>query len=453
MITSMEPTHFESLFPPDTRLREIEEILGYAKAGNSAQVIGLPGGGKSHVMGLLPYNKALRQKHLGQNEKWFHFVLLDFAQVRHKPLAETIKFIFLGILNSLEERGMQQDHQKAYALFKESLGLNDELVSFQALSKVIHLLAIEKELTIVLLCDRFEEYADMATPELFVDLRVLRNLAKYRFSAVFSLNRPLEDILDQNVLADFYDFLIGNVVYVSLFDRPGFIFRTSYIEKVNGKTIGKSVLEKILELTGGHGRLTRLAQESLLSNQNEKDIKTFLLNQLSIQAALSELWQYLTPSEQHKLVNSEKRKGNSLENNSLLERVGLIKNGKIQIPLFETFIAQQFSAKGRSAFGGNNQPFVLDEAANEITKGSTTFSEKLTASEFKLLRFLLQNQGKVIEREEIITAIWANAKSTAGVTDQAIDQLIFRLRKKIEDDPNNPTQIITIKGRGIRFNQ
>ena len=42
-------------------------------------------------------------------------------------------------------------------------------------------------------------------------------------------------------------------------------------------------------------------------------------------------------------------------------------------------------------------------------------------------------------------------KTTEGVTDQALDQLIFRLRKKIEDDPNNPEFIQTIKGRGLKF--
>jgi DNA-binding winged helix-turn-helix (wHTH) protein len=51
----------------------------------------------------------------------------------------------------------------------------------------------------------------------------------------------------------------------------------------------------------------------------------------------------------------------------------------------------------------------------------------------------------------VINAVWENMQSTAGVTDQAVDQLIFRLRKKIESDPNNSIYIQTIKGRGFKF--
>ena len=61
-------------------------------------------------------------------------------------------------------------------------------------------------------------------------------------------------------------------------------------------------------------------------------------------------------------------------------------------------------------------------------------SDQLTSSEFRLLKFFLENQNKVLGREEIINAVWKDTKSQEGVTDQALDQLIFRLRKKIEDE-------------------
>jgi two-component system response regulator MtrA len=64
---------------------------------------------------------------------------------------------------------------------------------------------------------------------------------------------------------------------------------------------------------------------------------------------------------------------------------------------------------------------------------------------------MLENKDKVLEKEEIINAVWKEAKTTMGVTDQALDQLIFRLRKKTEQDPNSPTHILTVKGRGFKF--
>jgi two-component system response regulator MtrA len=64
---------------------------------------------------------------------------------------------------------------------------------------------------------------------------------------------------------------------------------------------------------------------------------------------------------------------------------------------------------------------------------------------------MLENKGRVLEKEEIINAVWKEAKTTLGVTDQALDQLIFRLRKKIEENPNTPQYLQTVKGRGFKF--
>ena len=82
----IEPTHFESLYPPNTRENEITKIISFIKEGSSCQIIGLSGGGRSNLLGLLTYNRNVRIKHLGENEKWFHFVLSNFAEVRKKSL-------------------------------------------------------------------------------------------------------------------------------------------------------------------------------------------------------------------------------------------------------------------------------------------------------------------------------------------------------------------------------
>jgi two-component system response regulator MtrA len=84
-------------------------------------------------------------------------------------------------------------------------------------------------------------------------------------------------------------------------------------------------------------------------------------------------------------------------------------------------------------------------------QGDVVLSDKLTSLEYKLLKFLLDNQGKIINKEDVISAVWQEGKTTLGVTDQALDQLIFRLRKKIEENPNAPTHIQTVKGRGFKF--
>src|SRR5258706_3262701 len=442
----MNLRHFEAFYPPETREHEIEKLLQFVKEGNSGQLIGIPGSGRSNVIGLFSYNRSVREKHLGENQKWSHFVYVNLSEVRGKPLLEATKLMFLELVESLLEREKVEEYQKTQEIFKESLSFNDELVLSQGLKRAVDYLAIEKELTIVFLFDRFEEYIPVLTSDFFSNLRVLRNRAKYRFSAFFSLSRPLEDSLEPILLADFYEFVIGHHIYTSLFDIPGFLFRVSYLEKISGKTLSKETLEKITSLTSGHGKLTRLSSELCLSEDIQAEVLTssLLLSKKTMQGALFEIWNFLSPVEQEGLTSTVEKK--SSFDSTFLEQISLLQDGKITIPLFKDFLQKQFVSDLES-----KKEITFDADTNTIKKGHETLSDKLTLSEFRLLRLLLESPDKVLEREEIIKSVWQDSKSVAGVTDQAVDQLVFRLRKKIETDLNHPQYIQTVKGRGIKL--
>lgn len=451
-----EPVHFESMYPENSRQTEIDQVLGIIKSGSSVQITGLPGVGRSTLLELLSFNKSVRLKHLGDNQKWFHFVLLNSAEIKDRSISDVIKFVVLSTADSLRDRGLKEEHDKLHEIFKEHASFNDEIVLFQGLKEAMDYLTLEKELTIVFMFDRFEEYIPSLSPHFFSHLRVLRDRAKYRFSAIFSTPRLLEDLVDPLVLSDFFEFISGNVVYVELCDQPSLDFRIAYTEKATGKSLDEATKKDIISLTGGHGKLTRVVVEEIISSnviQNEvKDLGTLLIGQKSIQRCLYELWNFLTPAEQNALsqavisssaMQSEKSQDETLK---FLEKAGLLLNNTITIPLFSAFIKSK-----SESISDRSDKIEFNPQNKTIVKGYMVISENLTASEFKLLKYLLENTEKVIEREELIQAVWGDAKSTAGVTDQAVDQLIFRLRKKIEDDPNSPAHLITVKGRGFKF--
>jgi DNA-binding winged helix-turn-helix (wHTH) protein len=438
----MEKTfsHFDSLYPEKSRFEEIEKIFTYIKEGKSCQVISVPGAGRSNLLGFLAYNHNVKQLHLGENQKWLHFVYLNFSEVKNRNLFDVNKFIFLSLADSLKDRQMIKEHDNLHKIFKDHLALNDEIVLFQGLKEALDFLTIEKKLTVVFLFDQFETYLPKISQEFFDNLRIIRNRAKYRFSCAFSLTRPMESAIDEQTLLPFSEFINDNYVYLRLSDQVGLEFRLSYLEKIAGRKIPKKVVEKIIKLTGGHGRLTKLSEEIALSENikedtEEKDLKKMLLSKKIIKDSILEILNSLTPQEQTSLLKKEE--------NDYLTKFGLILENTITIPLLETFL------KERKVL--TKEKLYLDIISGEVKKGEQIISDKLTGLEFKLLKYLLKNPDKVIERDEIINEVWSETSSTAGVTDQAVDQLISRLRKKIEEDSNNPQLIITIKGRGIKL--
>jgi len=73
---------------------------------------------------------------------------------------------------------------------------------------------------------------------------------------------------------------------------------------------------------------------------------------------------------------------------------------------------------------------------------------KLKPKEFDLLVTLVQNRGQVLSREQLFHHVW---KYDALGTSRTVDVHIARLRQKIEDDPERPFRIVTVRGLGYRF--
>jgi DNA-binding response OmpR family regulator len=73
---------------------------------------------------------------------------------------------------------------------------------------------------------------------------------------------------------------------------------------------------------------------------------------------------------------------------------------------------------------------------------------KLSATEFKLLLFLAERQGKVFNRDQLLDAVW---RDEAFVEPRTVDVHIRRLRSQIEKDSTNPQYIKTMRGIGYFF--
>ena len=74
---------------------------------------------------------------------------------------------------------------------------------------------------------------------------------------------------------------------------------------------------------------------------------------------------------------------------------------------------------------------------------------QLSPKEFALLAFLHENLGRVCSKDEIGRAVWTEYQE--GVFDYQIENLVRRLRSKIETDPNAPQLLLTVRGLGYKL--
>lgn len=94
------------------------------------------------------------------------------------------------------------------------------------------------------------------------------------------------------------------------------------------------------------------------------------------------------------------------------------------------------------AFGS----LVIDLDKRTVTKSGAELAMPL--KEFDLLRYLAENKGRVLTREQLLDHVWGY--DYIGET-RTVDVHVRHLRMKVEDDPDNPTLIETVRGVGYRL--
>ncbi|WP_167598037.1 MULTISPECIES: response regulator [Leeuwenhoekiella] len=124
--------------------------------------------------------------------------------------------------------------------------------------------------------------------------------------------------------------------------------------------------------------------------------------------------------------------------------------------LTKPFRTGELLARIRSALRRSNQSennavlsignITLDLVARSVMRNDIPI--KLTATEYKLLCLFAKNEGRVLTHQYLLKEIWGMGYVTET---QYLRVFVGTLRKKIEEDPNNPLHILTESGVGYRF--
>jgi len=92
----------------------------------------------------------------------------------------------------------------------------------------------------------------------------------------------------------------------------------------------------------------------------------------------------------------------------------------------------------------------LDKAGRRVWIGGRELLPPLSPAQYRLLELLYDREGQVCSRDEIVDAVWPEAAED-GVTEQAIDALVRRLRDRLAELDPHHQYVVTVRGHGFRF--
>lgn len=149
-------------------------------------------------------------------------------------------------------------------------------------------------------------------------------------------------------------------------------------------------------------------------------------------------------------------KNGTYHNGSLVEEPVLLKDGDdVQMALIQhfTFLTSDATMPLEGRLLPVGQPksrLVLDERSRRVWVNRKEVIPPLSVQQFRLLKALDQVNGQVISREQLIREVWGSDEAE-GVSEQAFDALVRRLRERLNSADHEHAYIITIRGHGLRL--
>jgi hypothetical protein len=92
----------------------------------------------------------------------------------------------------------------------------------------------------------------------------------------------------------------------------------------------------------------------------------------------------------------------------------------------------------------------LNKSQRQVWVNGAVLEPPLSLSQYRLLEILWEQKGKIVTREEVIAAVWPESDE-AGITEQAIDALVRRLRDRLAEVDREHEYLVTVRGHGFRL--
>ncbi len=165
----------------------------------------------------------------------------------------------------------------------------------------------------------------------------------------------------------------------------------------------------------------------------------------------------ISPTEQGILLEDLGSKNGTFRNGARLDDPAILSDGDlVQISLAQHFVFLSSDATVPLEMdtlpekGEMRCRLYLDHRSRRVWVGGKELVPPLSVPQFRLLQALYEQPGEVVERQDLINFIWGEDESI-GVSEQAFDALVRRLRERLSLADPGHEYIITMRGHGLRL--
>ena len=456
------------------RDREVTQIMGAIRAGDSCTIIGIGSAGKSNLLRFLQRPDILQDR-LGADWEQYLIVYVDGNKLIEHSLWGLIELMLYQMVAALSESageiasggtaGSDFAGDRITGAGAASPGVTGALeelydkaiqpethaFAIRYLEHAINLIRKRLDLHLVFLLDEFDAlYAKLAARG-FAALRALRDDHKYRLSYLVAVRQDWRRSREDWAAVEAFEELVSPLtVWLGPYSEADAREMLGRLAARDGSTLDESSQRTILTQTGGHPGLVRAAYRTAL--ESPPHLIQALRTSGRVQDECQRIWFSLPADEQQAVARLAAEPDNNPPTGALLERL-LSKE-------LVTEVAPYKYALFSGLFGAcivqlDLQAGVwirIDHARHAAWVGER-YIEHLPPLAFRLLDYLVQNRGKLCTREELARNLYPDEleRDTTGSTDGRLDTIVTRLRKQIEPDPNNPRFVLTERGFGYRL--
>lgn len=431
-----------------------KKVLKRLLNGDSVLLVALSGMGKSRFVRDLVFSRDTQN--LAKGRKIF-FVNVNLDDLPQLSALEIYRLALKRAFDQIEQKRLKitiPDEEKSLVRLE-----NNPSLLLEKLRTTLRMLCVAGH-SIIFSIDGLGRLVDTQDETFFANLKSLRDYCsadKFTFLLCAKREPSGEDLAK---ISPIYKLFSPFTFFMQPLDKKDSETMIKDIANSRELKLSKKMTGEIVKMSGGYPTLIKGLVLHLSQRTNSRDISLDekVLDSPAIMVRLDEAFNHLDYDEQEmlrKLSVSASKANLDDESVKTLVRKGIVsQKGEITIPLIKYYL--KFVNKNSTAetsTGSNKIPskygLYIDSATKRVYKNGDEL-HNLTKQEFRLLSFLNINKEKICDREEIIQAVWEIDENT-GISDEAVDQLVTRLRGKIEEAKSNPQHLITIRGRGFSF--